>query len=145
MNNKILFGVIALVVVVGIVLISNKRGGSKTVPQTTEQTSTVKQLTSEREIRGKQKTQGVAVVLRDSGFTPVTINIKVGTKVVFANKSGGPATVNSAIHPTHLVYPPLNLGEFADAQTLELVFDKQGTYKYHDHLNPSRTGTVVVE
>lgn len=145
MSSKILIGIVVITVVLGAILLGSNKKGSETATQTTEQILTVTQPPSETEIRGEKQTREVAVVLRDSGFTPVTINIKVGTKVIFANKSGGVATVNSAIHPTHFVYPPLNLGEFADAETLELVFDKQGTYKYHDHLNPSRTGTVVVE
>jgi len=69
----------------------------------------------------------------------------VGTKVVWIKKSGAVATVNSADHPTHLVYPPINMGEFKDGTSVQLVFDKPGTYKYHNHLIPSQTGTVVVE
>lgn len=143
MNNKILFVAIAVIVVVGgMILLSNKKG-SETVPITTEQPTTSIQPTS-TDKTGEQ-TQEAAVTITSSGFEPATITIKVGTKVAWTNKSGGDVTINSAIHPTHLVYPPLNLWKFPEGKVVELVFDKQGTYKYHDHLNPSRTGTVVVE
>ena len=85
------------------------------------------------------------VALTNVGFTPQTVTVQAGTKVTWTNNSGGNATVNSSVHPSHQDYPPLNLGEFEDGQTLFLVFDTPGTYKYHDHLNPSWTGTVVVE
>jgi len=138
MNNKLLFGVVVLIVViVGAMLIGGKKTNTTTeVSQPTRQAQQeVKPITSDRI---------ATVILSSSGFKPQNITIKSGTKVLWTNKSGGVATVNSAIHPTHLVYPPLNLGQFEEGKIVELVFDKPGTYNYHDHLNPSRIGTVVV-
>ena len=84
------------------------------------------------------------VTLTSSGFTPQSITVKAGTKVTWTNNSGTTATVDSAAHPTHLVYPLLNLGNFVSGETLSLVFDQPGTYKYHNHLDASQTGVVVV-
>jgi len=36
-------------------------------------------------------------------------------------------------------------GNFEDGETHELVFPDPGTYNYHNHLNASQTGSVVVE
>ena len=83
--------------------------------------------------------------LTKSGFTPQTLTIKAGTKVIWINESGNAAAVNSANHPTHQVYPPLNLGEFEDGENLSLVFNTPGTYKYHNHLDATEFGSVVVE
>ncbi len=85
-----------------------------------------------------------SVTLTASGFTPQSITVKAGTTVIWTNNSGATATVSSDNHPTHLVYPPLNLGSFGNSETLLLVFDQPGTYKYHNHLNASQTGVVVV-
>ncbi len=85
------------------------------------------------------------VSLTDSGFEPAKITIKSGTKVTWTNSSGKEATVNSDPHPTHTNYPPLNLGRFNDGDSLSFTFDKPGTYGYHDHLDPSKKGTVVVQ
>lgn len=90
-------------------------------------------------------TNEVTVNVTATGFDPKTVNVKVGTKVTWVNKSGGMANVNSAVHPTHLVYPPLNLGNFADGASVSLVFKDKGTFKYHNHLDPSQNGMVVVE
>ncbi len=85
------------------------------------------------------------VTLTANGFSPSPLTVKAGTSVTFMNKSGSKATVNSAPHPVHTAYPPLNLGSFTDGGTLSLKFDKPGTYSYHNHLNPSQTGQVVVQ
>lgn len=65
--------------------------------------------------------------------------------MVWTNKSGATATVNSDAHPTHLLWPFLNLGSFDDGKSLSVVFDKAGTYTYHNHFSPSQKGTVIVE
>jgi len=85
------------------------------------------------------------VTLTQSGWSPATLTIKVGQTVVWNNKSGETATVNSDPHPTHTDYPPLNLGSFPDGGSLSLTLPKAGTYGYHNHLNPSERGTIVVE
>ncbi|MBI4004943.1 cupredoxin domain-containing protein [Candidatus Roizmanbacteria bacterium] len=85
------------------------------------------------------------VTLSIDGFSPETLSIKAGTKVTWINKSGSVASINSAVHPTHLVYPSLNLGEVQDGASVSLTFDKPGTYKYHNHLNPSQKGTIVAQ
>lgn len=92
----------------------------------------------------KNATQA-AVTLTATGFNPQIITVKVGTKVAWTNKSGENATVNSAPHPTHTAYPPLNLGTFVDGAIVSLVFDKAGSYGYHNHLDASQKGTVIVE
>lgn len=85
------------------------------------------------------------VNLTKAGFEPGTITIKVGTKVTWVNKSGETATVNSDPHPIHTLWPFLNLGSFDDGGSVSVIFDKAGTYTYHNHLNPSETGTVIAE
>lgn len=87
----------------------------------------------------------VSVTLTEDGFSPEDLTIKANTQVVWTNKNGNVATVDSAPHPSHTDYTPLNLGNFADGGTLSLIFDKPGTYKYHNHLNPSQFGTIVVQ
>lgn len=84
------------------------------------------------------------VTLTQQGFSPQTVMIKKGGIVTWINQSSTLATVNSDAHPTHLLYPPLNLGEFDNNQSFQLSFDKTGKFTYHNHLNPSQTGSVIV-
>ena len=85
------------------------------------------------------------VTYSDSGFSPNSITLKVGEKVEFKNNSSANVQVNSAVHPTHQLYPELNIGVIAPNETKTVTFTKAGTYKYHNHLNASQTGEIVVE
>ncbi len=141
MNNKTLVTIIAVLVLIGAVVVIAGKLGNKSV-----QPSTPAQTTTKQGAGGAIPKETIATVnLTSSGFDPKTATVKAGTRVIWLNKSGAAATVNSAVHPTHQAYPPLNLGEFPNGSSVQLVFDKPGKYGYHDHLNPSRTGTVVVE
>lgn len=150
MNNKIALGIIGVLVVAGgFLLISNqsKVNNGKMQPEsTTTQTSPAVQTSgvASGAAQGANK-EVVTITLTSEGFSPATVTVKAGTVVSWINKSGGLATVNSDPHPTHLTYPPLNVGQFKDGSSVQLTFDKPGTFKYHNHLNPSQTGTVVVE
>ena len=146
MNNKTLITIIVVLLIVGGgVLLLGKLGNKTNQPANVTNQTPSNAGTSVNTGGEKPKETIANVTFGSSGFDPKTITIKTGTRVIWLNKSGGGATVNSAVHPTHQVYPPLNLGEFPDGSSVQLVFDKPGTYNYHDHLNPSRTGTVVVE
>lgn len=88
----------------------------------------------------------VTVRLTNTGFVPEKVTIKAGGAVRWTNESGDDnATVNSADHPTHQLHKELNLGTFSKGSTLVHIFEKPGTYAYHDHFHPARTGTITVE
>lgn len=129
--SKFLIVIIVVAIIAGVFILGSNKGSN--------------QATSQSGSQNQQAQNEVIVTVTALGFAPQTLAIKAGTKVLWMNKSGEAATVNSAGHPAHLVYPPLNLGEFGNESSVQLVFDKPGTYNYHDHLNPSRTGTIVVE
>lgn len=95
------------------------------------------------------------VTYSDSGFSPSTVTVTKGQKVRFINNSNRDFWPASAIHPTHAIYPEKKsadcLGSSFDAckatapgETWEFAFTQVGTWRYHDHLSSSRTGTVVV-
>lgn len=85
------------------------------------------------------------ITISDNGFQPNTLTVKAGTKVTWVNKGNNVAVVASNPHPAHTDYPPLNLGKVAANGSVSLVFDKPGTYGYHNHLMPSQTGAIVVQ
>lgn len=118
-------------------------GGSSKSPNSGQSTQQVTQTPKNPQTfqRGAEET----VMVTESGFDPETITIKVGTRVIWMNKSGKTVTVNSDDHPTHKKYPFLNLGAFEANSSVQAVFDKAGTYTYHDHFNPSHTGKVTVQ
>lgn len=85
------------------------------------------------------------VTISESGFSPQVITVKAGETVTWMNSDSKVKDVSSAVHPTHQVYPPLNLGNIAVGESKSLTFPTAGTFKYHDHLYPIQTGSVVVQ
>jgi plastocyanin len=71
--------------------------------------------------------------------------VKKGTKVTFVNNSTSAFQPASAPHPAHTDYPEFDPKRaIAAGASWEFTFDKVGTWRYHDHLNPTRFGTVIV-
>ncbi len=92
----------------------------------------------------------------ESGFSPASVTIKRGQTVRFVNNAGRETWPASAFHPTHGVYPEKSgsdcLGSSFDAcrglkpgEFWEFTFNTVGSWKYHDHLSASKTGTIVVQ
>jgi len=94
------------------------------------------------------------IVYSDNGFSPSPLMVKVGTTVTFKNNSSQAMWTASAKHPTHTVYPTTGgcLGSTFDAcrgvqpgDSWSFKFEVAGSWGYHDHLNPSHFGKIVVE
>jgi len=90
-----------------------------------------------------QKQKEAAVAYTDNGFEPKTIEVAIGTKVTFTNKSGKRMWVASNEHPTHEIYKEFDQG--AAGTTYSFVFDKKGTWTYHNHVSPGHVGTIIVK
>lgn len=138
--GKIIIGIIAILIV-GYLLVGNRL--NKTT--STIALSPTPVISKTETITTQKNVSSSIVTVTGSGFSPESLTVKARTKVVWENKSGGNISINSDPHPTHEDYPPLNLGQVEDGKTISLIFDKAGTYKYHNHLNPSQRGTIIVE
>lgn len=81
-----------------------------------------------------------------AGFSPSVLRVKQGTAVTFINDDVSPLLVRSNPHPSHTAYPELNTGDtLSQGEIFVFTFNRLGTWGYHNHLNPSWQGTVVVE
>lgn len=103
----------------------------------------------------------VVVTYTDQGFSPSEVTVARGQAVTWVNESSGPMWVASAMHPDHVVYDGTDRtahcaagytgpapfdkckGEGPGAR-YTFTFDKEGTWRYHDHINASRFGSVIV-
>ncbi len=88
---------------------------------------------------------GNQITYTDSGFSPNPINVKVGEAVTFKNASNNVVQVNSAPHPAHNLFPMLNIGAINPGESKSVTFTAAGTYKYHNHLNASQNGQIIVQ
>lgn len=90
------------------------------------------------------------------GFSPSSVTIKKGGTVTWIDKDTSQMWVASANHPTHAVYSGTTLQQHCDTQSNDsfdqcengasysFQFIKLGKWNYHNHLNPSKFGSVTV-
>ncbi len=94
----------------------------------------------------ESKGADIEIVYTPEGFNPSTINIKQGQTVQFTNKSGRPMWVASNVHPGHNDLPTFDQFKATGQNSVyKYTFDKPGIWKYHDHVNASMGGVVIVE
>jgi len=105
-------------------------------------------------------TSEVIIKITANGFEPKEVEITKGTKVTWINEQPNPSWPASDVHPTHEVYPGSSIkkcgtpeqDKIFDAcrglnkgESWSFVFNEVGEWYYHDHLNPSWTGEIVVK
>jgi plastocyanin len=101
----------------------------------------------------------VTIVMSEAGFSPQEVTVTEGGVVTWVNTGGTAMWPASAFHPTHTVYPGSDINKCGTSDELNIfdscrgiapggswtfVFNDKGTWAYHDHLNPSRFGRVIV-
>jgi len=87
----------------------------------------------------------VQVNYNGSSFSPPVVTIQPNDTVTWTNQSTNFLELSSDPHPIHTDYPPLNLGLINSGTSKSLTFPTVGSYGYHNHLQPSATGTVIVQ
>ncbi|MEX2090871.1 MAG: hypothetical protein WD989_01910 [Candidatus Paceibacterota bacterium] len=161
MIQKIIISLVVVVVAVWIIMRgSGELTNSLPVLTPTQSTSPTVSPASTPTPTSVQKNN--LVTYTDSGYSPTILTIKRGETVTWKNASSFKMWTASAIHPTHNNYPGTDIsfcdkekptlvpmfdscGGFASGQTWSFEFDNVGTWKYHNHSNPSHTGTIIVE
>lgn len=154
MNKKIIIVIVLILVIVGgalllsknnVFLISNSSLQSVIPTSTSAPTPTSVYGIGTKDQQQQTPNPADTITLTNNGFSPETLTILKGATVTWINNSGSEATVNSDPHPLHTAYPPLNLGQFNDGDTLQLSFNKPGRYGYHNHFDATQTGTIIVQ
>lgn len=168
-NIYIIGGGVLLAIIVVIVILSQIQvstpGENANVPGTNvSRVPEPQQLTPEQQLPGHLPNQtpsapvvegkNQVIIYTDAGFSPKTVTIKKGMTVTFQNLSSAQMWVASNPHPKHTDYPAKGgcISSKFDAcagtnrnASWTFEFDIAGTWKYHDHLNPSQGGTIIVE
>ena len=166
--KKVLIAIVVLfVVVLGIFFLFFRIANVETTTEVSPETVIPEQTTGTSEMEGivanetpTPEAKEVTITYSNSGFSPSPVNIKVGDTVKFENKSIHNMWPASAMHPTHVVYSGTSLSEhcpdtantsfdackgFAPGTSWSFTFTKAGSWGYHDHLNASNFGKIVVE
>ena len=107
---------------------------------------------SQQQSQGQTQQQGqvaATVTFSDSGVSPSTVTIQSGEAITWTNSGTGAVQVASDPHPTHTDNRELTNGQsalqIAPGASSTITLTKTGNWGYHDHLNPSTRGKVVVQ
>ncbi len=85
------------------------------------------------------------IVMDATGFVPKELTIKKGTEVIFKNADTEDRWPASAPHPTHTNYPAFDPNAAVrPGASWSISFPQVGSFLYHDHLNPTRYGKIMV-
>lgn len=96
------------------------------------------------------------VTYNGSSFSPQEVTVKRGGTVKWVNAGSGNMWVASAQHPTHTAYSGTSRTQHCPDTTgtafdqcvgggdYSFTFAKTGTWGYHDHLNATAFGRVIV-
>lgn len=82
------------------------------------------------------------IVYTGSVFDPEELTVSLGDKVTFINNGDGNMQVASDDHPAHTDLEDFESDILEPGDEYSYIFDEAGTWGYHDHLNPSNTGTI---
>jgi hypothetical protein len=88
--------------------------------------------------------QSATITYTDSGFSSGLV-VAAGTQLTIRNNSSGTLQFQSNPHPTHDANQELNVGSIAPGGSETITLSNKGTWGYHNHLNDSHTGTIIVE
>lgn len=82
----------------------------------------------------------------ENGFFPDRIEVEVGSMVEFINESNKDMWVASIPHPEHTKLPTFDQFKlYKKGGIFRYVFEKKGTWEYHDHISPTNGGIVTVK
>ena len=81
----------------------------------------------------------------DGSYVPAELTVERGQKVTFVNKSAVNMWPASDVHPVHFDYPEFDARrEIGPGQSWSFVFDRIGSWQFHDHLRSEIKGEIVV-
>lgn len=86
---------------------------------------------------GTEPPEGTVLVdIRDTEFTPDTVNIGVGHHVRWTNRGAQVHAITSTVFTSHNLFP---------TWWVEARFDAAGTFDYFCTIHEEKEGTVIVE
>jgi len=146
---KVIIAVVVVVVVAGggyLAFHKNDSGTSKKTSTSNTTTNTGATTSSTpSETTNPSASVAATITFTDNGFSPAVTTVKAGDTVKVTNNSSQELDFDSDPHPTHTDESELNVGPIGAGESKTFTVTKTGHWGFHDHLNPSMTGTLDVE
>jgi plastocyanin len=143
--QKVIIGLVVLALIAtGAFLITRDSGEEETSNNAgTTNTASPEPAT---EPQPAEEPQGEATIsFNGSEFDPDPLTVPEGTTVTVTNNSSQTIQFDSDPHPQHTDNTELNIETISPGESNTFVANTVGTFGYHNHLNPSQTGTIIVE
>lgn len=147
---KALVTIIVIIIIVAVAFLLLRNGTVDDSDMTTDKTTTEESVGDSEDTNTgvgdaviDTTPEIIVVTYTNTGFDPSTVTVSAGQTVRFVNEGSGNMWVASNNHPTHTL-----LSEFDQKSTgdvYEFAFTDAGSWGYHNHVNPTKRGTVVVE
>lgn len=144
MQRKIAIVVVALAIV-GAGVYFWMRTSNTPATQTTPNNSSAETSNDADSPATETQTVSATITYSDSGFAPETVTVKSGQTIAIKNESSTDVQFDSDPHPIHTTNEELNVEIIEPGQVKTFTVTKSGTFGYHNHLNASQTGTIVIE
>ncbi|OGZ68418.1 MAG: hypothetical protein A3D44_00555 [Candidatus Staskawiczbacteria bacterium RIFCSPHIGHO2_02_FULL_42_22] len=163
MSRNLIIAIVIVVVLVGGYFLFQANVASQTPsqqPAVTENTDTTTNTPPETSEPVTEIPKTHEVIYTDSGYSPSSLTIKAGDTVTFKNQSSAQIWTGSAMHPVHAVYsgttlqqhcPDVENDDFdeckgdASGTSWSFTFNKTGSWGYHNHVNSSHFGKIIVQ
>lgn len=102
------------------------------------QTTTGSPLTNSSDV-------AATITYSNDGFSPSETTVKAGDTIAITNNSSSELQFASDPHPVHTNNSELNVDDVPKGETITFTVTKSGTFSYHNHVNPTDTGKIVVQ
>lgn len=143
--KNIIIGIVVLAVVVagGFVLFSKKT----VAPAASSATNTPSSSSSSSPSQAPTAVKSVSATITytNDGFSPAKLTVKSGDIIAVKNNSSNSLQFSSDPHPIHTGDPEINQNTLPAGGSSSFMVKVKGTHGFHNHLDPSKTGTIVVE
>lgn len=146
-QSKAVLIVIIVVVIIAVAGVAALIFANPTkAPTTTQNQETSSNSDTDANSSGTTDETGetATITFTNDGFTPSTLTVKKGTKVTVVNNSSDDVQFSSDDHPTHREDPEINMETLQPGESGSFTVSTVGTHGFHDHIDDSKTGTLVV-
>lgn len=140
-SGKIVTGLVGLALAIGIILVATHKSND----QAATDNSTTTPPSSTNTTPADQAAAAATITYSSSGFSPNSVTVKSGDSVLIKNTSSQAIQLDSDPHPIHTDDPELNVGVIEPGQSVTIKVVAKGTHGYHNHLDSSQTGKIIVQ
>lgn len=102
------------------------------------------ETTSPTESNEAAMSETATITFTDNGFEPNRLTVKKGTVITVRNDSSTDIQFSSDDHPAHRDNTEMNMRVLTRGESASYTATGVGTWGFHNHLDESETGTVMV-